>query len=102
MIYISISRIAGGKVRSFKEWIDYVGKDHLHHRLMGLGFSRIQTVFIIYLITLIFSLGVLVLKKGTVFQALILIFQGVCILSLVSILMIAGRKYIERINGHGN
>jgi UDP-GlcNAc:undecaprenyl-phosphate GlcNAc-1-phosphate transferase len=101
MIYISISRIIKGKVHSFREWIDYVGKDHLHHRLMGMGFSRVHTVLIIYLINLIFALGVLVLLvKGTVSQALILIAQGICILTLVAILMVAGRAYIEKVNGY--
>ena len=101
MIYISVSRIAKGKVHSFREWIDYVGKDHLHHRLLGLGFTNVHAVLIIYLINIIFALGVLVLKKGTVFQSIVLIAQGTCILSLVAILMIAGRTYIERSNGNG-
>ena len=32
MTYITLDRIASGKVRSFYEWIDYTGQDHLHHR----------------------------------------------------------------------
>ena len=36
MTYITVERIMTGKVRTFREWIDYVGKDHLHHRLYEL------------------------------------------------------------------
>lgn len=96
VIYISVSRIAQGKVRSFREWIEYVGKDHLHHRLMGLGFTETQTVFIIYLINIVFALGVLVLKKADTTQALLLVAQGTFILVLITLLMIAGRGHLEK------
>jgi len=103
MVYISAARIIGGQVRTFKEWIEYVGRDHLHHRLMGLGFSKVHTVLIIYLINMIFAFGVIVLKKATTFQAVVLLLQGASIFSLVTILMIAGKARLERmtrLSGH--
>ena len=96
MIYISISRIAHKKVRNFKEWIEYVGNDHLHHRLMGLGLSQRQTVFFIYLVCTVFALGALVLKKATTFQAVLLVLQSALVLVIVSILMIVGRSHMDR------
>jgi UDP-N-acetylmuramyl pentapeptide phosphotransferase/UDP-N-acetylglucosamine-1-phosphate transferase len=33
MVHITVDRILTGKVTNFKQWIEYVGKDHLHHRL---------------------------------------------------------------------
>ena len=102
VIYITVSRIAQGKVRSFREWIEYVGKDHLHHRLLGLGFTERQTVFIIYLINIVFALGVLVLKKADNFQALLLVTQGTFILVLVTVLMIAGRGHLENMDRSGD
>ncbi|MGB2601777.1 MAG: MraY family glycosyltransferase, partial [Candidatus Omnitrophota bacterium] len=70
-IYITVSRVAQGKVKTVKEWLDYVGKDHLHHRLMGLGFSQRQTVMFISLISIVFSLGALVLQRATIGQAIL-------------------------------
>ena len=29
-----MERIITGKVKNFQDWIDYVGTDHIHHRLM--------------------------------------------------------------------
>jgi len=96
MIYISMSRIARKKVTSFKEWIEYVGKDHLHHRLMNMGFSQVQTVLFIYLIAIVFALGALALKESVTYQALLLLSQGVCILVTVMVLMIVGRGNMEK------
>ena len=44
MTYITIARIASGRVRSFFEWIDYVGQDHLHHRIAAVLDSRPKAV----------------------------------------------------------
>ncbi|MBD3425632.1 MAG: undecaprenyl/decaprenyl-phosphate alpha-N-acetylglucosaminyl 1-phosphate transferase [Candidatus Omnitrophica bacterium] len=96
MIYISVSRIAQGRVRTFREWIEYVGKDHLHHRLMWLGFTQRQTVFFIYLVSLVFSLGALALHKATTVQALLLLLQGIMILVIVTVLMLVSKDHIDK------
>jgi len=45
MVHITFDRILTGKVLSFRQWIDYVGKDHLHHRLANvLGGEKKVTV----------------------------------------------------------
>jgi UDP-GlcNAc:undecaprenyl-phosphate GlcNAc-1-phosphate transferase len=36
-IYITIYRFKAGHVRNLSEWAAYVGRDHLHHRLLHLG-----------------------------------------------------------------
>jgi len=46
MTYTTISRIASHKVVNFREWLEFTGKDHLHHRLTTLGLSAKQTVFL--------------------------------------------------------
>ncbi|MBW2000945.1 MAG: undecaprenyl/decaprenyl-phosphate alpha-N-acetylglucosaminyl 1-phosphate transferase, partial [Deltaproteobacteria bacterium] len=49
MIYITVERVASGKVRTIKEWIDYVGNDHLHHRLFYLLGDKWKAVVTIFL-----------------------------------------------------
>ena len=39
MIYTTASRVRRGAVHSVTDWIEYVGRDHFHHRLMHLGLS---------------------------------------------------------------
>ena len=98
MIYISVARIYEKKVNNFKEWIEYVGKDHLHHRLMGLGLNQVQSVVIIYVLSLVFALAALVLKKATIEQAVLLLVQCVLILTIMAVLMIVGRRNIDKNN----
>ena len=51
MIYITVSRIKNERVKNLKEWVEYTGKDHLHHRLIDIGFSVRNAVFLwLYLI----------------------------------------------------
>lgn len=96
IIYISVARVAQGQVTNFKEWIEYVGKDHLHHRLAALGFSHTQTVVFIYLISIVFALGALVLKKATTAQSVMLVSQGIIILVIISVLMIVGKENLDK------
>ncbi|MEA3488854.1 MAG: MraY family glycosyltransferase [Candidatus Omnitrophota bacterium] len=96
MIYISISRIAHGKVRNFREWIEHVDMDHLHHRLIGLGLTQVQAVFFIYLVSIVFALGALVLKNATTLQALLLLLQCFFVLVIVTVLMLVGRRNIRK------
>jgi len=95
MVYISISRIAKKKVRTFKQWIDYVDKDHLHHRLLAMGFSPRQTILVIYMVNMVFALAALVLKKATTFQAVLLLAQAVVVLAILTMLMLVIRRHID-------
>jgi UDP-GlcNAc:undecaprenyl-phosphate GlcNAc-1-phosphate transferase len=95
-IYVTISRICRKKVRNFREWIEYVGRDHLHHRLLGLGFTTVQTVLFIYMISMAFALGALVLKGADVYQAVLLLSQAFFTLIIVSVLMLVGKNNLNK------
>jgi len=49
MIYITVERVVSGKVRTAKEFIEYVGTDHLHHRLFYLLGDKRKAVLTIFL-----------------------------------------------------
>lgn len=94
MIYTTVARIARGDVSSFRGWIEFVGRDHLHHRLMDLGCSPKQAVIIIVGITLIMGLAALALVKGSIFTVVLLLAQAVAFYFFLSFLMLrqASRK----------
>ncbi|MBD3379935.1 MAG: hypothetical protein GF408_05675 [Candidatus Omnitrophica bacterium] len=96
VIYITVARIGRGKVKTFRQWIEYVGKDHLHHRLMSLGFSQGQTVFFILSLNAALALGALVLKGASTYQAVLLLLQCASFLLIVTVLMLAGRNMGEK------
>jgi UDP-GlcNAc:undecaprenyl-phosphate GlcNAc-1-phosphate transferase len=96
MIYITIARVWDGRVRSFKEWIEYTGKDHLHHRLLTLGFNETQTVLLIYLLAACLGLGGINLIATEDLRIYFEFIQAFFIFMIVVILMITGKKLVSK------
>ncbi len=96
MVYTTASRIASKRIISFNQWLEFTGKDHLHHRLIGLGLSVKQTVFFIYFLTASLGLSALVLKNGSILDALLILLQAVTIYLIIVILMLRGRLRSRR------
>ena len=92
MIHISVERVATGKVRSIKEWLDYVGKDHLHHRLERALGSRQASVAMIFLMTICLGLAALALRDAGTAEALLLLVQACLIVVMITILEWSGRQ----------
>jgi len=84
MIHISVERVATGKVRSIKEWLDYVGKDHLHHRLERALGSRQASVAMIFLMTICLGLAALALRDAGTAEALLLLVQACLIVVMIN------------------
>lgn len=92
MIHITVERVATGKVRSVKEWLDYVGKDHLHHRLERALGSRQSSVAMILLLSICLGLAALALRHSGPMEALLLLLQAGLIVAMVTLLEISGRR----------
>jgi UDP-GlcNAc:undecaprenyl-phosphate GlcNAc-1-phosphate transferase len=92
MTHVTVARIITGKVRSFREWIDYVGRDHLHHRLAALLGSRRKAVLLIFLLSTSMGLAGMALRSARTLEALLLILQAAIIVVIVSILEHAGNR----------
>lgn len=102
MVYITADRVQTGKVRNFQQWIDYVGKDHLHHRLANvLGGSR-NSVLFIFLLSFCLGVSAIVLRYARPTDALLLIVQAIVFVGLISILERRGRRLSKNQNHHGN
>ena len=92
MIHITVERVATGKVRSIKEWLDYVGKDHLHHRLERALGSRQASVAMICLMTICLGLAALALRHAGTAEAVLLLVQACLIVAMITILEWSGRQ----------
>jgi UDP-GlcNAc:undecaprenyl-phosphate GlcNAc-1-phosphate transferase len=92
MIHITVERMATGKVRSIKEWLDYVGKDHLHHRLERALGSRQASVAMICLMTICLGLAALALRHAGTAEAMLLLLQACLIVVMITILEWSGRQ----------
>jgi len=98
MIYITVSRILTRRVKNFREWIDYTGKDHLHHRILSLGFTEVQTVLVIYLISACLGLGGINLRTSGTLRIYSEFLQAFFIFLIIVVLMIAGARRLRREN----
>jgi len=92
MIYTTISRIARGDVRTFKAWLEYVGKDHLHHRLMDVGCTQAQAVILILGFSMLMGLAALALIKSTIITVILLLAQAVVFYLVLSFFMLRVNK----------
>jgi UDP-GlcNAc:undecaprenyl-phosphate GlcNAc-1-phosphate transferase len=93
IIYTTVSRVRNGSVRSVKEWLEYAGKDHFHHRLMKLGMSVEQTVGFIVVLNICLGLGAWNIRHtASTAGTWLLLAQSVLIFLIVVALMILGRE----------
>jgi UDP-GlcNAc:undecaprenyl-phosphate GlcNAc-1-phosphate transferase len=92
MIHITAERIVTGKVASVKEWLEYVGKDHLHHRLERVLGTRQASVAMIWVLTICLGLAAIVLRKAGTAEAIMLLAQAALILIMITILEHQGRR----------
>jgi UDP-GlcNAc:undecaprenyl-phosphate GlcNAc-1-phosphate transferase len=86
LFHITISRIASGKVSTFKGWIDFVGRDHLHHRLESLGMTKKEVVMFIFLFQICLGAGALLIRQIHEMQAVLLLLQSFGIIALFAVL----------------
>lgn len=92
MIHITVERVVTGKVRSVKEWLDYVGKDHLHHRLERALGSRQASVAMIFLLTICLGLSAMALRHAGLQEAVLLLVQAGLIVAMITLLEVSGRS----------
>ncbi|MBI3454384.1 MAG: undecaprenyl/decaprenyl-phosphate alpha-N-acetylglucosaminyl 1-phosphate transferase [Candidatus Rokubacteria bacterium] len=92
MTYITLDRVFSGRVRNFSEWIEYVGRDHLHHRLEHVLGKREYAVVFILGLSCALSVGATVLLMASPRAAVLLIPQAIVILAMVTILERRGRR----------
>jgi UDP-GlcNAc:undecaprenyl-phosphate GlcNAc-1-phosphate transferase len=86
MVHITVDRIMSGKVLSFRQWLEYVGQDHLHHRLAHALGSNKRSVLFIYSLSLCLGISAVALRNARVVDAVLLIFQASILVGLITFL----------------
>jgi UDP-GlcNAc:undecaprenyl-phosphate GlcNAc-1-phosphate transferase len=92
MTHITVARIASGKVRSFRDWIAYVGRDHLHHRLASLLGSNRNAVLLVFSLSICMGLAAIALVNARALEAALLILQAVFVAFIFAVLEHAGGR----------
>lgn len=92
MVHITVDRIISGRVHNFREWIDYVGHDHLHHRISAVLGGQKRSVFFIYLLSVCFGCSAVALRNATTLDAIVLLIQAIFLVALVTVLERSARS----------
>ena len=92
MTHITVARIASGKVRSFRDWLAYVGRDHLHHRLASLLGSNRNAVLLVFSLAICMGLAAIALVHARALEATLLILQAVFVAFIFAVLEHAGGR----------
>jgi len=95
MIYTTIARIHRGDVKNLHDWVAYVGRDHLHHRLMYLGLSQKQAVWAIAGLSMVTGLAALSLVEANKQVIWLLLGQSMVIYMLLSFIMVLAAQRVE-------
>jgi len=91
MVHITVERIATGKVKNLRQWVEYVGKDHMHHRISyALGGSK-KSVLFIFLLSCCLGASAILLRNAQSIDALVLLGQALIIVILITVLERRGR-----------
>ncbi len=96
VVYVNLSRIKNGQAKSFSELLTCANLDHLHHRLLFLGFARKEVVMIISTISVCFGVSALIIMDQKFIEALLGLFQALLILGLIATLMLKGRDRMPK------
>jgi UDP-GlcNAc:undecaprenyl-phosphate GlcNAc-1-phosphate transferase len=74
----------------------HADKNHFSHRLVDLGFTKVQAVLVVYLTTATCVLGALLLQRVDAIGAGIIVLLIVCVLSLIALIESTARRRIQR------
>jgi UDP-GlcNAc:undecaprenyl-phosphate GlcNAc-1-phosphate transferase len=96
MAYVNLSRLKNGLAKTFLQLLTCANHDHLHHRLLFLGFARKEVVLIISTISVCLGVSALIIMDQKFIEALLGLFQAFLILGLIVTLMLKGRDRMPR------
>lgn len=103
MVQTTVARVVSGRVRTFRQWIDYVGRDHIHHRFSDLLGGPRRALVLILALALGVGLSALGLRHGTSGEAVLFLVHAALVLLVVAVLEgAAGRARPGRPGGAGD
>jgi len=90
-------RIKEGKVRTVGQWLDYVGKDHFHHRLFAMGIGTKSAVWTLYLVTILLGFSAIMIRTGGLLEAYLALSQACIVMIFTTAFIVSIRKKMDRI-----
>lgn len=89
--FVGAVRVITGRVHGLREWLAYTGTDHIHHRFLALGFTKAQSVFLVFFISVALGLSAMLLERATGYVTVLVLLQAVFLLAIIAVLEGVGR-----------
>lgn len=93
--YVTLSRIKNQRMFNVFKAMATPGRDHLHHRLLFMGFARKEAAFATFTMAVCFGVSALIIMDGKIEDALLGLLQAGLILTVIVALMLKGRDRSE-------
>jgi UDP-GlcNAc:undecaprenyl-phosphate GlcNAc-1-phosphate transferase len=91
-----LSRLINRQASNFLELLTCVNHDHLHHRLLFMGFGRKEAMFIISIMSTSLGVSAIIIMDQKLMEGLLGLFQAILIFGLIVALMLKGREKIPK------
>ena len=92
MMFTTVMRIRDDKVHNIIEWMKYTGKDHFHHSLIDIGFTKKTAVYFIWLVCVVLGLSGVLVRKNMDLEAWVTLFQAALIFLMIGALLVIARR----------
>jgi UDP-GlcNAc:undecaprenyl-phosphate/decaprenyl-phosphate GlcNAc-1-phosphate transferase len=96
MSYVNLSRIKNRLAGNFIQLINCANKDHLHHRLLMMGFLKKEVVYVISLMCTCLGVSAIIIMRQNTTEAVLGLGQAIMILGLIVVLMLKGREKLPK------
>lgn len=88
MTLTTIVRIHSGEVRSFGEWLHYTGRDHFHHRLVGLGIGEKPAALLFFGVSFTFGLEATAILFSDVFTSTVILLHSILVFTILGVILV--------------
>jgi UDP-GlcNAc:undecaprenyl-phosphate GlcNAc-1-phosphate transferase len=89
MTLTTVVRVACGEVRSIGQWIAYTGRDHVHHRLLTLGYPKSAAALIFFAVSIAFGLEAVVMYLAPARLSFIILAHSIIAFVIIGFILAA-------------
>ena len=97
-VLTTVVRFRDGLVTNVLEWILYTGRDHFHHRLLGLGMRQKEAVAVIFLVNLCLGISAFLLEGSHTVDAFLVLGQVVIVFCILGYVMVIIEKRGQKLS----
>jgi UDP-GlcNAc:undecaprenyl-phosphate GlcNAc-1-phosphate transferase len=89
MTLTTVIRVGTGEVKSVGQWLAYTGRDHVHHRLLTLGYSKSVAALIFFAVSVAFGLEAVVMFLAPARLSIIILVHSILAFGIIGFILVA-------------